>query len=115
MAATYKLVAGLVLALFTDTGLLARAARGVLDDEEQVMLAFADGFSDSNAVDYATSLITDQVGASVLFFTLLLPGARDLYEPPPEQGDVVSLLSHPEARVRAMAAAVRDLAKAGEM
>jgi hypothetical protein len=45
-----------------------------------------------------------QVGAGVLFFTLLLPGARDVYEPPPEESDVVSLLSHPEARVRAIAA-----------
>lgn len=47
-----------------------------------------------------------QVGASVLFFTLLLPHARDLYEPMPESDELASLLSHPEARVRALAAEV---------
>lgn len=45
-----------------------------------------------------------QVGAGVIFFTLLLPNARDLYEAPREQRELVGLLSHPEARVRAMAA-----------
>lgn len=49
-----------------------------------------------------------QVGVAVLFFTLLLPNARDRYEPnvPAAQSELTSLLVHTDPRVRALAAEV---------